>query len=120
MPAPVAPADLRRKMAAGIMVAVGTLIVLGEWAFFAASSPQVGWDFPVFYIAGRLPRHLLYNRDAFAAFWQQHLAPLGVPHWAPYVRLSVFSLLLRPIAALPYFHALWLWLGAGLAAYLAS
>jgi hypothetical protein len=120
MPAPVDPADLRRKIAAGIMVAVATIIVLVEWAFSASSSPQVGWDFPVFYIAGRLPPHLLYNPVAFAAFWQQHLAPLGVPHWAPYVRPSVFSLVLRPIAALPYFHAFWLWLGAGLAAYLTS
>src|SRR5438270_2200392 len=90
-------ADARRKIAAGVLVAIATAIVLGEWVLSAWSSRQVGWDFPVFYIAGHLPSSLLYSRDAFAAFWQQHLAPIGVLHWAPYVRPPVFSLLLRPI-----------------------
>jgi hypothetical protein len=118
--APVNWENVRRRAAITVFLAVGMAIVMAPWLAIAIKSPQTGWDFPVFYIAGRLPLHLLYSRDAFAEFWQQHLAPLGVPHWAPYVRPSIFSFLLRPIAALPYFPALWLWLGAGLIAYFGS
>ena len=117
---PAGGEDIRRQIAVAVFVAIGTIIVIAQWVLSAWSSPQIGWDFPVFYIAGHLPLHLLYSRDAFAAFWQAHLAPLGVPHWAPYVRPSIFSFLLHPIAALPYYRALWLWLGAGLSAYLAA
>lgn len=112
--------DIRKKIAVGIFLFIATTIVLVQWLVQALQSPQTGWDFPVFYIAGHLPLNLLYDRLAFGAFWRQHLVPLGVPHWAPYVRPSIFSFLLRPISALPYVHALWLWLGAGLTAYLAS
>jgi hypothetical protein len=112
--------NIRRRIAIGMMLSIGTAIILSQWVLSARSSPQVGWDFPVFYIAGRLPLRLLYSPAAFASFWQQHLAPIGVPHWAPYVRPSVFSFVLRLIAALPYYHALWLWLGAGLCAYLVT
>ncbi len=102
------------------MVGVATTIIMSDWIIGAIQSPRTGWDFPVFYIAAHLPMHLLYNSAAFAAFWQKHLAPIGVPHWAPYVRLSVFSLLLRPLAMMSYYHALWVWLSAGLSAYFAS
>jgi hypothetical protein len=90
------------------------------WIIAALNSPQLGWDFPVFYIPAHLPVHLLYSRDAFATFWHDHLAPLGVPHWAPYVRPSVFSLFLRPLAAIPYREAMWLWLAGGVSAYFAA
>jgi Glycosyltransferase family 87 len=49
-----------------------------------------------------------------------HLAPLGIHYYPPYVRLPVFSVLLRPLMFLPYWPAFWVWLGAGIAAYLAS
>jgi hypothetical protein len=114
------PEDLRRKFAVGLIIAIGTAIVIALWVLSAWSSTQIGWDFPVFYIAGRLPIKLLYSRTAFAGYWQHHLAPLGVPHWAPYVRPSVFSFLLCPLATLPYFQALCVWLAAGLAAYFAA
>ena len=109
--------ELRRQFAVALMIAAGTAIVMAQWLLSAWSSTQIGWDFPVFYIAGRLPIDLLYSPTAFASYWQQHLAPLGVPHWAPYVWPSIFSFLLRPLAALPYFQALWVWLAAGLGAY---
>lgn len=112
--------DNKNRVAIAGFIFIATAVVLAQWAVQAMQSPQTGWDFPVFYIAGRLPMHLLYDRTAFEAFWQNHLVPLGVPHWAPYVRLSIFSFPLRLISALPYPHALWLWLAAGLTAYLGS
>lgn len=115
-----ARASIQKRIAVFVFLLIATTIVVAQWVGQALQSPQTGWDFPVFYIAGRLPLTLLYDRAAFAVFWQQHLFPLGVPHWAPYVRPSIFSFLLRPISGLPYFHALWLWLAAGLTAYLAS
>jgi hypothetical protein len=110
----------RRKIIIAFYVAIATGIVMIAWIKTAIESTETGWDFPVFYIAAHLPTHLLYSRSAIAAFWQEHLAPLGVRHWAPYVRPAVFSLLLRPLAQLPYWRALWLWVGAGLTVYFAS
>jgi hypothetical protein len=110
----------RRKIIIGLYVAIATAVVMIAWVKTALQSSETGWDFPVFYIAANVPAHLLYSRTAFAAFWQDHLAPLGVPHWAPYVRPAVFSLFLRPLAMLPYWRALWLWVGAGLTVYFAS
>jgi hypothetical protein len=111
-------ANIRKRIAIGMMLSIGTGIILSQWALTAWSSPQVGWDFPAFYIAGRLPLRLLYSPAAFASFWQQHLAPIGVPHYSYYMRPPVFAFLLHPIARLPYYQASWLWLGAGLCAYL--
>ncbi|HEY7306975.1 MAG TPA: glycosyltransferase family 87 protein [Bryobacteraceae bacterium] len=110
----------RKKVLAGVFVAIGTALVMWIWIIGALKSPQTGWDFPVFYIPAHLPVHLLYSRDAFAAFWREHLSPLGVPHWAPYVRPAIFSLLLRPLSALPYQQAMWLWLAGGVTAYFAA
>jgi hypothetical protein len=107
-------------MLAGIYVAIGTAFVMAIWVIVALTSPQTGWDFPVFYIPAHLPTNLLYSRDAFAAFWHDHLAPLGVPHWAPYVRPAVFALPLRPLAAIPYREAMWLWLTASTVVYFAA
>lgn len=112
--------EIRRQIAISLFVAAGTAIVIAQWFLAAWSSPQLGWDFPVFYTAGHLPLHLLYSQSAFAAFWSHQLAPLGVPHYSYYMRPAVFSFLLRPMAALPYYHALWLWLAAGLGTYLLS
>lgn len=99
-----------RKIVVGVYVAIGTAIIMGGWAMVAHNSPQTGWDFPVFYIAAHLPTHLLYNRDAFAAFWQLHLAPIGVRYSPPfYIRPSIFSFLYRPMIDLSYWHAFWIW-----------
>jgi hypothetical protein len=111
---------IRRKVLAGVFVAIGTALVMWVWIIAALKSPQTGWDFPVFYIPAHLPVHLLYSRDAFAGFWRDHLVPLGVPHWAPYVRPSVFSLLLRPLSVIPYREAMWFWLAGGVSAYFAA
>jgi hypothetical protein len=110
-----------RRMLAGPSIAFGTAaVVMGYWALAALHWRQTGWDFPVFYIAAAVPTDSLYSRAAFAAYFHQHLAGLGVVHWARFVRLPLFSLLLRPIATLDYVHALWAWLAAGMVAYLAS
>lgn len=111
---------LRKKVLAGVYVAIGTAFVMSMWLIVALNSLQTGWDFPVFYIPAHLPLHLLYSRDAFAMFWHEHLAPLGVPHWALYVRPSVFSLLLRPLALIPYRQAMWFWLAGGASVYFAA
>ncbi len=92
-----------QKIVAGLRLFIGMAIVLCCWIVLALKSHQLGWDFPVFYIAAHLPVSLLYNSDAFAKFWQDYLKPIGVPHWAPYVRLSLFSFPLRPILHLPYY-----------------
>jgi alpha-1,2-mannosyltransferase len=111
---------LSRKLLGGLIVAAATVMVLAIWVIKAVSSPQTGWDFPVFYIAARLPAGMLYDRVAFAAVWKRDLAPLGVPHWAAYIRPPAFALLLHPLGSVPYAHALWSWMFAGVCAYLAS
>lgn len=110
----------RDRLLAGVMVAIGTLLLLCFWFFFAQQCRQTGWDFPVFYIAGSLPTGEIYSRVAFETYWQQYLAPLGVIHWARFVRLPLFAILLRPVAAIPYMHALQIWMAAGLTAYFAA
>jgi hypothetical protein len=113
---------LANYLIAGVCVAVTTTIVIYGWVALALKSPQSrGWDFPVFYIAAHLPTHLLYNHSAFASFGRQHLLPLGVHYYPPfYIRPAVFSLLYRPIMAMAYWNAFWVWAAAGLSAYLAS
>lgn len=127
MPAVVCETRMRNKTRAnefvtGVCVAVTTAIVIYGWLALALKSPQSkGWDFPVFYIAAHLPTQLLYNHSAFAAFGRQHLLPLGVHYYPPfYIRPAVFSVLYRPIMAMAYWHAFWVWAAAGLSAYLAS
>jgi hypothetical protein len=114
--APIERAHLTMR----IVAAFWTAVFFAPWLVYAIQSPATGWDFPVFYIAGKLPLKLLYNREAFFEYWKLHLQPLGSLHWAAYVRPSVFSLLLRPIAAVPYVPAMWAWMAAGFAAYLLS
>src|SRR5690349_9563564 len=79
-----------RKFVIAFYVAIATAVVTIGWIRAALEYPGTAWDFPVFYIAAHLPPHSLYSRMAFATFWQEQLAPLGVRHWAPYVRLSIF------------------------------
>jgi len=109
-----------RNALTAIYVVIFTAIVAAAWIVSLAPSPQIGWDFPVFYIAAHLPATLLYSRDAYSAFWRDHLLPIGVPHWAPYVRPAAFALLLRPLLNLPYYKALLLWLTGGYVTYAAS
>ncbi len=105
----------------GAYVAIGTAIVMAGWAMVARQSPQLGWDFPVFYIAARLPLKLIYNHAAFVAFAHRYLAPLGVPYFPPfYIRPSLFALLSRPIGIFGYWQAFAVWAGVGLFAYLVS
>jgi hypothetical protein len=112
---------VRRKIMAAPFAAFAAAIIIWGWgiAILNAKS-QLGGDFPVFYIPAHLPIDQLYSPKAFDAFWKTHLAPLGVIHWAPYVRPAVFSLFLRPLALLSYPNALQLWLGGGALAYLAA
>src|SRR5947209_532735 len=110
----------RQKIETGLCLLAGMAVVLYCWTMLEIHSHQLGWDFPVFYIAAHLPVSSLYNGDAFARFWQEHLRPVGVPHWAPYIRPSLFSLPLRPLRYLPYYWALAIWLSGGLAVYFAA
>jgi hypothetical protein len=90
------------------------------WVGFALNWRQTGWDFPMFYITGGVPTHSVYDGSAFAAYWKEHLAPLGVTYWSRFMRPPVFSLLLRPLVFLSYSNALWVWMAAGLLSYLLS
>jgi hypothetical protein len=110
----------RRHVVAAIYAAIGAACIMALWNVMLGQSPARGWDFPVFYIAARLPIHSLYDRSAFLSFWQRELQPIGVPHWAPYVRLSVFSFLITPLALFPFYRALYLWFAIGVGAYFAS
>src|SRR5579864_4838123 len=95
--APGARNSARRKLALAALVAAGTAVMLWAWVYSGLHSIFLAWDFPVFYIAARIPLDHLYDPVAFAAFWQQHLQPLGSVHWAPYVRPPVFAVLTRPL-----------------------
>lgn len=110
----------RDRVFAGIMVGIGTVVLLCFWFVFARQCNKTGWDFPVFYIAGSLPTREIYNLHAFEAYWQQHAAVFGGFHPAWFMRLPVFAWLLRPLATLSYIHALQIWMGAGLAVYFAA
>jgi hypothetical protein len=113
------PSSGRSALPAGskFLIVFWTAAFLAPWVFYALNCPSTGWDFPVFYIAGKLPAGSLYHREAFEEYWRLHLQPLGSPHWAAYVRPAFFSLLLRPLAAIPYNAALWAWLLAGTTVY---
>ena len=114
------PSSAGRKLAFVALVAAGTAVMAGAWVYSALHSIFLAWDFPVFYIASRMPLGHLYDPAAFSAFWQQHLQPLGSAHWAPYVRPSVFAVLTRPLGWLPYQTAFLVWVIAGACAYAVS
>lgn len=120
MTAKLVPISKRRQIAAGLLIAAGTAIILALWLASVLHSPRIGWDFPVFYIAAKIPVNQLYDRAAFEAVWKRDLVPLGVPHWAAYVRPAAFAVLLKPLAFIPYSQALWLWMGVAVTAYFAA
>lgn len=109
-----------RKVVLVLLVAAATAIVLGAWLSSGLKSPFLAWDFSVFYIAAHMPMRLLYSPDAFAAFWRHDLQPLGVRHWAPYVRPSIFALMSRPLGMLSFWNAFAVWGCLSLCAYSAS
>jgi hypothetical protein len=109
-----------RSQSRACAAAFWTGVVLVPWILYAIKNNATGWDFPVFYIAGKVPLACLYQRETFEQYWRLHLQPLGSLHWAPYVRPAVFALPLRLFSAIPYVPALWIWIGCGLAAYLAA
>ena len=94
----------QQKMTRSLLVVsiVVFLIFVGGWTAFAANFPQTGWDFPQFYIAGSLPIDEIYDRAEYEAFANEHLAPLGVEYFPPYVRPAVFATPLEALALLPY------------------
>ena len=108
---------LKRKLAMIALVGAGTAVMVAAWIYSGLQSKLLGWDFPVFYIAARMPLGHLYDPAAFSAFWQQNLQPLSVAHWAPYVRPAVFAVLTRPLGLLPYRAAFLLWVIASSCAY---
>ena len=108
-----------RKVALVALVVTGTAIILGAWLNSALQSRFLAWDFTGFYIAARVPMHLLYSPKAFAAFWHSDLARLGARHWSPYVRPSIFAVLSRPLGTLPYWRAFLVWGVAGFCSYAA-
>jgi len=109
-----------RKWIARLYVAIGTAVVMSAWMMNALGSPQIGWDFPVFYIAAHVPVQSLYDPNVFSQFWQDYLKPIGVPHWAPYVRPPIFSLPLHVLLNLPYYEALTFWVVGGIVMFLTS
>ena len=112
--------SIGRQIALIVLIAAGSLLMAGAWINSAVRSIFLAWDFPVFYIAARMPLAHLYDPAAFSAFWQQQLKPLGVVNWSPYNRPAVFALLTRPLGLLPYRSAFILWAIAGACAYAAS
>ena len=108
-----------RKLAMIVLVGTGTAVMVAAWIYSALHSVFLGWDFQAFYIGARMPLAKLYDPAAFYAFWQQHLQPLGVVHWSPYMRPAVFALLARPLGLLPYRTAFLLWVILGACAYAA-
>jgi hypothetical protein len=87
------------------------------WIFLALDFPQTGWDFTAFYIAANSSLQSLYDRSLAIEFGNQHLAPLGINYYPPFVRPALFSLYLRPLALLDYWPAFWVWAGISLAGY---
>ena len=112
--------SIGRKITLLALTAAGTAVMVGAWINSALHSIFLAWDFPVFYIAARMPLSHLYDPAAFSTFWQQHLQPLGVVTWSPYNRPAVFAVLTRPLGLLPYQAAFLLWVIAGACAYAAS
>lgn len=112
--------NIRHKVGLVALTAVGTCVVLGMWLHAALASPQLAWDFPVFYIAAKLPLDQIYSHAAFASFGAKHLAPLSIFYYPQSVRPAVFALLYRPFGIFAYWNAFAIWAGIGLAAYLVS
>ncbi len=86
--------------------------------FLGKLIPQaVGWDFPQYFLAVRLPLWTRHNYDEFLRNAHALLAPVGVAYVPPYVRPAVFSLPLWTIMWLPYWTAFRLWAGIQGVAY---
>jgi hypothetical protein len=91
------------------------LLICAYLAYLLNGNPP-GWDFPAFYVAGKVPLRSLYNIEVFRA-GGEGLAAQGVKYIPPYVRPAVFAVPLKALALLPFRTALWLWMSAGLCAY---
>lgn len=114
------PPTIWRQVILVILVATGTVIVLATFFFASFKSPQLGWDFPQFYIAAKLPMRLIYNPVAFKAFGHENLASRGVLYYPLYIRPSAFVAFFRPLGRFDYWTAFCIWAGLGLCAYFAS
>ena len=99
-----APKTARPVVVGSIIV---FLILVGVWTSFATHFPPTGWDFPQFYIAGSLPIDQIYDRAEYEAFGSEHLGPLGIEYFPPYVRPAVFAAPLKALTLLPYNWAMW-------------
>src|ERR1043166_5213613 len=75
------------------------------------------WDFSQFYIAARIPTHLLYNNSAFNQFGRIQLASLGVDYYPGFLRPAAFVPLLKPLGWLSFWHAFWVWETVAFASY---
>ena len=134
-PGSVGPARLRQPSRAGGLTAaqhaairqqlvlIPVYIWLGYmwWMFFtqlpigtAGSQTHAARDFVHFYAQGAITREhdarSLYDIDAMAAVVDR-VVPVRVDVHFPPVYGPQVGLLFAPLAALPYLHALWMWLG---------
>ncbi|MBM3756157.1 MAG: DUF2029 domain-containing protein [Acidobacteria bacterium] len=71
------------------------------------------WDFPLYYSAGRLPAHEMYNVERQQAdqriIFEENIAPRRTHFFAIYLRPAVYKLVLTPLAHLSFWNAYLLW-----------
>lgn len=79
------------------------------WLLLAIRAGTVGWDFPPFYVAGRVPMASLYDQPVFRDYGKKALGGTPVDYYPPYVRPAIFAVPLRGLALLPFWYAFGLW-----------
>ena len=95
--------------------------VCGCALFLGKLIPQaVGWDFPQYFLAVRLPVWTRHNYDEFLHNAHALLTPVGVSYVPPYVRPAIFSLPLWTLMWLPYWTAFQVWAGIQGIAYVVT
>ena len=71
------------------------LAISALWPLHAVTYKEMGWDFPQFYLASRVPVRELYHRIAYLEWARRLFAGTNIPYFPPYVRPPLFALPLR-------------------------
>jgi glycosyl transferase family 87 len=109
-------ADLERKPAP---YAVVFAVLASLWGVEAAKAPYpwVAWDFPAFFLAGRVPIPDIYNQDVVRRYGVEQLSPLGVKYYPPFVRPAIFAIPLHAFRWVSFWHAFYVWAALQFVAY---
>ena len=107
-----------QRYALWVICALGFVALSALWPLHGRN--EMGWDFPQFYLAARLPIADLYNRTAYLALAHRVFDGFGIRHFPPFARPAIFALPLAPLGWLSYWDAFRVWSGTQFACYITA